>query len=46
VTEQLEEVSTMTDLLNVVKRAGTNLFRIEDYLLQNPHEAEAEQEAD
>jgi ferritin len=46
VTEQLEEVSTMTDLLNVVKRAGTNLFRIEDYLLQNPHEAEAEQGAE
>jgi bacterioferritin B len=40
VTEQLEEVSTMTDLLNIVRRAGKNLFRIEDYLAQNPHEAE------
>ena len=41
VTEQLEEVSSMTDLLNIVRRAGKNLFRIEDYLAQNPHEAEA-----
>ena len=41
VTEQLEEVSTMTDLLNVVRRAGENLFRIEDYLAQNPRAAEA-----
>jgi ferritin len=42
VTEQLEEVSTMTDLLNVVQRAGENLFRVEEYLVQNPHEAEGE----
>jgi bacterioferritin B len=40
VTEQLEEVSTMTDLLNVVRRANKNLFRVEDFLAQNPHEAE------
>jgi ferritin len=45
VTEQLEEVSSMTDLLNVVRRAGENLFRVEDYLAQNPHEAEAKAEA-
>jgi ferritin len=45
VTEQLEEVTSMTDLLNVVKRAGDNLFRIEDYLDQNPHETDAEGEA-
>lgn len=42
VTEQLEEVSSMTDLLNVVKRAGDNLFRVEEYLIRNPHEMEAE----
>jgi ferritin len=38
VTEQLEEVSSMTDLLNVVKRAGeANLLLVEDYLIRNPH---------
>lgn len=42
VTEQLEEVSSMSDLLNIVKRAGSNLFRVEDYLARNPHESEAE----
>ena len=42
VTEQLEEVSSMGDLLNIVRRAGDDLFRIEDWLIQNPHEAEAE----
>lgn len=42
VTEQLEEVSTISDLLNIVKRAGDDLFRIEDYLIQNPHESQAE----
>jgi ferritin len=37
VTEQLEEVSSMTDLLNVVKRAGeANLLLVEDYLVRNP----------
>jgi ferritin len=41
VTEQLEEVSSMTDLLNVVKRAGDNLFRVEEYLARHPHEAAA-----
>ena len=41
VTEQLEEVSSMTDLLNVVKRAGDDLFRIEEFLSRNPHEAAA-----
>ena len=41
VTEQLEEVSSMSDLLNIVKRAGNDLFRIEDYLSRNPHEAAA-----
>jgi ferritin len=38
VTEQLEEVSSMSDLLNVIKRAGeTNLLLVEDYLIRNPH---------
>jgi ferritin len=46
VTEQLEEVVTMSDLLNVVKRAGDNLFRVEDYLIQNPREAQAEGETE
>ncbi len=41
VTEQLEEVSSMNDLLNIVRRAGKDLFRIEDWLVQNPHEAAA-----
>ena len=39
VTEQLEEVSSMSDLLNVVKRAGKDLFRVEEYLARNPHES-------
>jgi len=37
VTVQLEEVSSMNDLLNVVKRAGDNLFRIEEFLSRTPH---------
>jgi ferritin len=42
VAEQLEEVASMTDLLNVVKRAGEdNLLRVEDYLARNPR-ADAE----
>jgi len=42
VTEQLEEVSSMSDLLNIVRRAGDDLFRVEDYLVRNPHESESE----
>jgi ferritin len=42
VTEQLEEVSTMDNLLNIVKRAGEdNLFRIEEFLARNPHPEQA-----
>jgi ferritin len=38
VTEQLEEVSSMSDLLNVVKRAGEdNLLQVEEFLSRNPH---------
>jgi ferritin len=32
VTEQLEEVSTMSRLLKVVERAGANLLLVEDFL--------------
>ena len=46
VIEQLEEVSSMSDLLNVVQRAGDNLFRVEEFLRNNPHEAEAEAEGE
>lgn len=43
VTEQLEEVSSMSALLNVVQRAGeANLLLVEDYLARNPREDEAE----
>ncbi|MEW5957520.1 MAG: ferritin [Chloroflexota bacterium] len=38
VTEQLEEVSSISGLLNVVKRASeTNLLLVEDFLARNPH---------
>jgi len=36
VTEQLEEISTMGTLLNTIRRAGTNLLWVEDYLARNP----------
>jgi ferritin len=42
VTEQLEEVSSMSDLLAIIRRAGDDLFRVEDYLVRNPHESEQE----
>jgi ferritin len=39
VDEQLEEVSSMSDLLNVVRRAvKTNLLLVEDYLARHSHE--------
>ena len=38
VNEQLEEVASTSDLLNVVKRAGEeNLFWVEEFLSRNPH---------
>lgn len=38
VTEQLEEVATMTALLTTVRRAGeTNILLVEAYLARNPH---------
>lgn len=36
VTEQREEVSTMSTLLNIVKRSKDNLMRVEEYLARNP----------
>lgn len=36
VTEQLEEISTMSTLLNTVRRAGDSLLWVEDYLARNP----------
>ncbi|MDM8530443.1 ferritin [Anaerolineales bacterium HSG25] len=46
VTEQLEEVSSMSDLLNVIRRAGEhNLLLVEDYLIRNPHELARTDEA-
>ncbi|MEM7029882.1 MAG: ferritin [Chloroflexota bacterium] len=39
VNEQIEEVSSMNDLLDVVKRAGEdNLLRVEEFLSRNPHD--------
>ena len=34
VTEQVEEVATMTELLQVVRRAGENLLFVEDYVVR------------
>ncbi len=36
VDEQLEEVSTMDDLLKVIRRAGDNLLYVEDYVSNRP----------
>ncbi len=41
VDEQLEEVSTMDDLLKVVRRAGDNLLYVEDYVATRPPPAVA-----
>ena len=47
VTEQREEVSTMSTLLNIVKRAKDNLLHVEDYLSRrpDPHAGNAATEA-
>jgi ferritin len=43
VKEQLEEVKSITDLLNVIRRATEkNLLRVEEYLARHPMVAEAE----
>jgi bacterioferritin B len=36
ITEQREEVSTMSTLLNIVKRAKENLLHVEEYLARRP----------
>ena len=43
VDEQVEEVSTMDELLAVIRRAGDNLLLVEDYLVRkgDPHAEEA-----
>lgn len=45
VTEQLEEISTMSTLLSVIRRAGDNPLWVEDFLARTPlgeHEGEVE----
>ena len=41
VNEQLEEVSSMDELLRTVKRAGDNLLHVEEYLSRQPAPAPA-----
>ncbi|MBN1666937.1 MAG: ferritin [Anaerolineales bacterium] len=36
VTEQLEEIATMSTLLRTIERAGSNLLWVEDFLARNP----------
>ena len=36
VTEQLEEISIMSTLLSVIRRAGQNLLWVEDFLARTP----------
>ena len=40
-TEQLEEVASMDTLLKIVRRAGDNLFRVEDYIAREGHPEDA-----
>ena len=42
VTEQLEEISTMERLLNIVRRAKDNILWVEDFLARNPIVPEGE----
>lgn len=39
VTEQVEEVDTMTTLLQTIKLAGNNLLLVEDFVRRNPQHA-------
>jgi ferritin len=42
VTEQVEEVATMTSLLQTIKHAGTNLLQVEEFVRRNyPQGADA-----
>ena len=45
VYEQVEEVDTMTTLLQTVKLAGDNLLLVEDYVRRNPQHANEAAEA-
>jgi ferritin len=36
VTEQLEEIATMSTLLRTIQRAGDNILWVEDFLARNP----------
>ena len=40
VTEQVEEVDTMTTLLQTIKLAGDNLLLVEDFVRRNPQHAD------
>jgi len=40
VSEQVEEIDTMSTLLQTIKLAGDNLLLIEDYVRRNPQHAE------
>lgn len=39
--EQVEEVASMDTLLKITRRAGTDLFRLEDYIAREGHPDEA-----
>ena len=39
VTEQVEEVSTVTTLLQTIRHAGSNLLLVEDFVRRNPQHA-------
>jgi len=36
VTEQLEEISTMEQLISIVRRGASNLLFVDDYISRNP----------
>lgn len=40
VTEQVEEIDTMTTLLQTIKHAGSNLLLVEDFVRRNPQHAD------
>lgn len=42
VTEQVEEIDTMTTLLQTIKLAGNNLLLVEDFVRRNPQHSEQE----
>jgi ferritin len=44
VTEQVEEVDTMSALLQTIKHAGDNLLWVEDYVRRNPQHADEGEE--